>query len=68
MRDRIFGGIGVAWGTAILVSWISKLFKGELPSGNSGYVMGQYIGLLFAFLLVGVGLYYLTKSSSQKNS
>jgi hypothetical protein len=68
MSNRIFGGIGVVWGTAVLVNWITKFLKGEFPRGSSGFVVGNYIGLLFAVLLVGVGMYYLLKGSSQKES
>ena len=59
MRNRIFGGIGVLWGGAILVR---ALFVGG-PQGTGAYRQGQTGALVFAALLVAVGAYYLIKGS-----
>ena len=58
MRNRIFGGIGVLWGGAVL---LSKLISGHGITGSGAYANGQIAGLLFAILLFVVGLHYLIK-------
>ena len=62
MRNRIFGGIGVVWGGAMLVSALLRAG----PEGSGAYGAGQVAGLVFALLLVVVGGYYLLKGSSKK--
>jgi len=65
MRNRIFGGIGVIWGGAILVY---SLMKG-VPQGQGAYAAGQTGGMIFGGLLFVVGVYYLIKgggSSTKK--
>ncbi len=64
MRNRIFGGIAVVWGGAML---IYSLMKGG-TQGQGAYAAGQTAGLVFAALLVVVGLYYLVQGggSSKK--
>ena len=58
MRNRILGAIGVVWGGLIL---LRRLTSGPPVDGNGPYASGQMIGLVFAALLVLVGLYYLVK-------
>ena len=54
MRNRVLGGIGVLWGGLILL--------GRLSEGGAGaYGAGQVVGLVFAVLLLVVGLYYLVR-------
>jgi len=60
LRDRILGAIAVIWGSLILVG---RLGGGDPVYGAGAYVAGQMTGLVFAVLLVIVGLYYLTRSS-----
>lgn len=62
MKNRIFGGIGVLWGGAVLVS---SMLKGG-PEGNGAYGAGQTGGLVFAGLLLVVGLYFLIKGGGPK--
>lgn len=64
MRNRIFGGIGVLWGGAVLVS---SLLKGG-AQGDGAYAAGQTGGIILGGLLFVAGLYYLIKggSSSKK--
>jgi hypothetical protein len=57
MRNRIFGGIGVLWGGAILI----RSFLQRGPSGSGAYAAGQTTALIFGALLFLVGLYYLIK-------
>ena len=60
MRNRIFGGIGVLWGGAVLVS---SLMKGG-PEGQGAYAAGQTGGMIFGGLLFVAGLYFLIKGGS----
>jgi hypothetical protein len=55
MRNRIFGGVGVIWGGAMLV----KAFLHGGPEGTGAYAAGQTGALVFGGLLVIVGGYYL---------
>jgi len=57
MKNRIYGGIGVLLGGAIL---ISGLISGG-GSGQGAYGAGRTTGLVFGGLLLIVGLYYLVK-------
>ena len=57
MRNRIFGGIGVVWGGAVL---IYMLMQGG-PQGGGAFAAGQTGGMIFGGLLFIVGLYYLIK-------
>src|SRR4051812_8807482 len=61
MRNRIFGGIGVVLGGAILVY---SLMQGG-PQGEGAYAVGQIIGMCFSALLLVVGLCYLIMGNSQ---
>ncbi len=62
MRQRILGGIGVAWGGAIL---LRRVFAGPAP-GQGAYAAGQNGALVLAGLLVAVGLYYLLRNAPAK--
>ncbi len=57
MRNKIFGGIGVLWGGAIVLRW---LMSGS-PSGSNAYEAGQSGAVIFGGLLLVVGLYYVFK-------
>jgi hypothetical protein len=58
MRNRILGAVGVLWGGLIL---LGRLGAGRPVSGTGAYAGGQAIGLVFAVLLLVVGLYYLVR-------
>ena len=58
MLNRILGAIAVIWGSLILVG---RLGGGDLVDGAGAYAAGQMTGLVFAILMVVVGLYYLTR-------
>jgi hypothetical protein len=62
MRSRIFGGIGVVWGGAILI--YALFTSGSQAQG--AYGAGQMGGVIFGVVLFGVGLYYLVKGGSTK--
>ena len=58
MRNRIFGAIGVLWGGFIL---LGRLAADRPVEGPGAYTAGQMAGLIFAVLLLIVGLLYLIK-------
>lgn len=58
MRNKILGAIGVIWGGGILVS----AFLHGGPQGSGAYAAGQTAGLIFGFVLLLAGVYYLLKS------
>ncbi len=60
-RNRIFGGIGVLWGGAILVTSIAN----GIVRGHGAYAAGEAGGTVFGGLIFVVGLYYLIKGGSQ---
>ena len=60
MRNKIFGGIGVLWGGAIVVRWLISGTQG----GSGAYQAGQSGAVVFGLLLLVVGCYYLFKKSS----
>lgn len=60
MRNRVLGAIGVLWGGAIL---LRRLTGGSVGEGAEAYGAGQAAGLVFAVLLLVVGLYYLVRGS-----
>jgi hypothetical protein len=55
-RNRIFGAIGVVWGSGIAVSGLFRVF-----SDNAAYAAGRMAGLLLGLAMFGVGLYYAIK-------
>jgi hypothetical protein len=62
MRQRILGGIGVVWGGALL---LRRMVAGP-PAGQGAYAAGQNGALVFAVLLLVVGLYYLIRKAPAK--
>ena len=62
MRNRIFGAIGLIWGSLILVT---AFLRGG-PQGSGSYAAGQTGALVFAVLLVVVGGYYFVKRGQRK--
>jgi len=61
MRNKIFGGIGILWGGAIVLRW---LVTDTTAAGNAAYQSGQSSAVLFGALLLGVGLYTFFKKPS----
>ena len=61
MRDKIFGGIGVLWGSAILFRWITS---GSSGAGSSAYQTGQSGAVVFGALMFAVGMYYVFRKPS----
>ena len=58
MRNRVLGAIGALWGGLIL---LGRLAGGGAGDGTGAYGAGQAVGLVFAVLLLVVGLYYLVR-------
>jgi hypothetical protein len=58
MRNRILGAIGVLWGGFILLGRLTAVRSIE---GPGAYTAGHIAGLIFAALLLVVGLFYLIK-------
>jgi hypothetical protein len=58
MRNRILGAIGVVWGGLILLGRAVSDGPVDRPAA---YAAGQMAGLIFAALLLVVGLFYLIK-------
>jgi hypothetical protein len=61
MRNRIFGAIGVIWGSGILLGGIVRP-----PEGEGAYAAGQMTALVFGGLLLAAGAYYLIKGGGKK--
>jgi hypothetical protein len=61
MRNRILGALGVLWGSAMLI----RSYRTGGPIGSGAYLAGQFAALVFAALLVLVGVYYLVKGSNR---
>lgn len=57
MRDKIFGGIGILWGGAILVRWL----MGATDGGSGAYQSGQSAAVIFGIVMLMAGLYYFFK-------
>ena len=55
MRNRIFGGIGVVWGGAILLSGLVP----KTTEVSASYSSGQLVGYVVGGLMLVVGGYYL---------
>jgi hypothetical protein len=66
MRNRIFGAIGILWGGGLLL--FKLLGGGGQPQGSGAYGAGQTGGLIFAGVLLTVGMYYFVKSLSSKST
>jgi hypothetical protein len=54
MRNRIFGGIGILWGGAILL----QRFIADSPQGSGAYQSGQSAAVVFGAAMLVAGLYY----------
>jgi len=54
VKSRILGGIGILWGSAILVGgfWSGRIQLG----GEGGYQAGAVAGVVFAIALIGAGI------------
>lgn len=63
MKHRTLGAIEVILGGAIVVSGLINVS----PLGNGAYAQGQIAGLVFGFILCGVGLSYLIKGGKQSS-
>ncbi len=63
MRNYIFGGIGVVWGGAILLSYLLGFNQ---IRGNGAYSAGQYLGIIFGVLLFAAGIYALITEGRKK--
>ena len=57
MRNKIFGGIGIFWGGAILLRW---LISGN-TAGSGAYQSGQSAAVIFGAVMLAAGLYYFFK-------
>ena len=61
MRNKIFGGIGILWGGAVLFRW----FTSSTPNGDSSaYQAGQSVAVIFGALMLVAGLYYFFRKPS----
>jgi len=65
MRNRIFGGIGVLWGGAVLLFRLTD-DAGPVPGGAAG--LGVNAGTITGALLFFVGLFYLIKGDGKSES
>lgn len=61
MRNKIFGGVGVLWGGAILFRGLTSVSAG---GGSSAYQAGQSGALIFGALMFAAGMYYVFRKSS----
>ena len=55
MRNKIFGGIGILGGGALL---FRLLTSGTSDVGSSAYQSGQSAAVIFGALMLVAGLYY----------
>jgi LPXTG-motif cell wall-anchored protein len=65
MRNKIFGGIGILFGGALLF----RRFTSDAPSGGTsayqaGYEVGQSAAVIFGALMLLVGLYTFFRKSN----
>jgi hypothetical protein len=61
MRDKIFGGIGILWGGAVVFRWLTS---GTPDIGSSAYQTGHSGGVALAALMLMLGLYYFFRKPS----
>jgi hypothetical protein len=61
MRDKIFGGIGILWGGAVVFRWLTS---GTPDIGSSAYRTGHSGGVVLAALMLMLGLYYFFRKPS----
>jgi hypothetical protein len=55
MRNKVFGWIGVLWGSAIIISTLAK----GIPSPSSSYGAGGFTAFGFGFALLAFGIWTL---------
>lgn len=58
MRNKIFGAIGVIWGSLILYNGLTSPAS---EASSAAYKNGQTGALVFGAVLLGLGLYYFFK-------
>jgi len=61
MRNRIFGGIGILWGGALVLRWLTS---GTPSGGSAAYQAGQSGAVIFGALMLLAGLYYFFRKPS----
>lgn len=59
MRNKIFGWIGIIWGSAIIVSMFVR--KAPLGNGPGPYAAGAMFGLLLGVAMLLAGIYVVRK-------
>ncbi|MEJ2143449.1 MAG: hypothetical protein P8Y24_14080 [Gammaproteobacteria bacterium] len=59
MRNKIFGAIGILWGGAILLNWLTT----DSSVGNQVYQSGQSTAAIFGTLMLIAGIYYFFKKT-----
>lgn len=63
MRNKIFGSIGVIWGSLILYNGLTSPAS---EAGSAAYKSGQAGAMVFGAVLLGLGLYYFLKKPKPK--
>lgn len=63
MRNKIFGGIGILWGGAILANGL----LGQTNQGSGAYQVGLTTALIFGGLMFAVGAYTFFKKAKLKS-
>jgi LPXTG-motif cell wall-anchored protein len=63
VRNKIFGGIGVIWGSLILYSGLTSPAS---EAGSAAYKSGQSGAMVFGAVLLGLGLFYFFKKPKPK--
>jgi LPXTG-motif cell wall-anchored protein len=58
VRNKIFGGIGVIWGSLILYNGLTS---NASEASSAAYKNGQTGALVFGAVLLGLGLFYFFK-------
>lgn len=61
MRNRIFGAIGIIWGGAILLNWLTA----RAPAGSGAYQSGSTAAVVFGAVMFGAGLYYFFRKPAR---
>ena len=62
MRNKIFGAIGILWGGAILLNWLTASAP---AAGSAAYQGGHTAAVVFGAVMFGAGLYYFFKKPAQ---
>ncbi|HXT69186.1 MAG TPA: nuclear transport factor 2 family protein [Vicinamibacterales bacterium] len=63
MRIKIFGWIGIVWGTFILVTAGPRIVAGDIGEGS--YAAGQYFAFLIGGLMLVAGIRTLRKAPAE---